>query len=328
MKKLLIILRNIVIGIIGIILVAVIGFVLYLKLSAAPYYIASSKGFKIPDLNNGYIPQGLYIDDDYTYITGYMNDHSNAPIYVLDDDFKVIKRIVMTNPDGSDFETHAGGLAVYDGNVYVAGGADNCLYVFDKNEIFNSPDNAGVGYKDIIPLNTDTDAIGIAWVEVHDDVLYAGEFYREQNYPTLESHHMDVNGGTNHSLAIALDLKNNLEPIAVYSIPDFVQGMCLDDNNMYISTSYGIPRSHIYTYSRELIKAAGTKEVLDKELPLYILDNDSLIKTRTIAPMSEEIDIKDGKMYVMCESASNKYIFGKLTGHFKCYSSKISYFGN
>ncbi|MFR6641675.1 MAG: hypothetical protein ACLUSP_10480 [Christensenellales bacterium] len=29
--------------------------------------------------------------------------------------------------------------------------------------------------------------------------------------------------------------------------------------------------------------------------------------------MSEEIEIVDGQMYVMCESASDKYIFGKFT---------------
>ena len=54
-----------------------------------------------------------------------------------------------------------------------------------------------------------------------------------------------------------------------------------------------------------------------------VLDNASLIESIKIAPMSEEISITNGKCYIMCESASNKYKFGKLTGGKWCYSIKL-----
>ena len=40
--------------------------------------------------------------------------------------------------------------------------------------------------------------------------------------------------------------------------------------------------------------------------------------------MSEEIVIVDGKLYTMCESATNKYIFGKFTSAKYCYATDIA----
>ena len=39
--------------------------------------------------------------------------------------------------------------------------------------------------------------------------------------------------------------------------------------------------------------------------------------------MSEEIVYKDGRIYIMTESASNKYIFGKFMSGIEVYSYKV-----
>ena len=57
-----------------------------------------------------------------------------------------------------------------------------------------------------------------------------------------------------------------------------------------------------------------------------MLDSSVLKTDLKIAPMSEEIEIVDGKLYVMCESASNKYIFGKFTGGKWCYATDLDFF--
>ena len=35
-------------------------------------------------------------------------------------------------------------------------------------------------------------------------------------------------------------------------------------------------------------------------------------------------DVNDGKLYTMCESATNKYIFGKFTSAKYCYATDLS----
>ena len=40
--------------------------------------------------------------------------------------------------------------------------------------------------------------------------------------------------------------------------------------------------------------------------------------------MAEEIAAVDGKLYTMCESATNKYIFGKFTSAKYCYATDLS----
>jgi hypothetical protein len=63
---------------------------------------------------------------------------------------------------------------------------------------------------------------------------------------------------------------------------------------------------------------------LGKDVPVYALDSASLVKDSKIAPMSEEIVIIDNQLYVMCESASTKYIFGNFLGAKWCYKTDLS----
>ena len=40
--------------------------------------------------------------------------------------------------------------------------------------------------------------------------------------------------------------------------------------------------------------------------------------------MAEEIVTVDGKLYTMCESATDKYIFGKFTSAKYCYAADLA----
>ena len=71
-------------------------------------------------------------------------------------------------------------------------------------------------------------------------------------------------------------------------------------------------------------KQEGEITVLGQTVPRYVLDSSVLRKDIKLAPMSEEIVVVDGKLYTMCESATNKYIFGKFTSAKYCYATDLA----
>ena len=243
---------------------------------------------------------------------------------------KNYKTVYLMKKDGSDFKGHAGGIAVYGKYVYIAGGDDRCLYVYSCDEILNSNDGGSVECKGRFSTKTsDNDYVDVSCVTVFNNRIIIGEFYRDVNYPTLPSHKLTTKSGDhNQALAVAFELSEEAEfgiasvPVAAYSMPDQVQGMYFTDEKIYLSTSYGINFSHIYEYDTSRV-AQSEITVLGTEVALYELDSSSLSYDYKIAPMSEEIEIVDGKLYVMCESASNKYKFGKLIGGKWCYSTRL-----
>ena len=64
-----------------------------------------------------------------------------------------------------------------------------------------------------------------------------------------------------------------------------------------------------YDVDRERVSSI---DILTGEVPLYYLDSENLTETVVMPPMSEELVYRDGRLQVMCESACNKYIYGKL----------------
>ena len=113
-------------------------------------------------------------------------------------------------------------------------------------------------------------------------------------------------------------------PSKVYSIRDYVQGMWVEDGKFYLSTSHGLSHSLIYVYDEANMTEEGTIKIIGRTLPLYSMDSASLVATYQIAPMSEELFMKDGKLYIMCESACSKYIFGKFISAKWCYATDLS----
>lgn len=139
-----------------------------------------------------------------------------------------------------------------------------------------------------------------------------------------------------------------------YSLPDKVQGMSvLPNGDIVLSTSYGFNTSHLLTYrvlSQEVLDAAQDASVTEsterslsfgaeaqdnangasagdsaanspytffvdgRSVPLFFLDSTNLVSDIEAPPMTEGIEFHDGRIWVSEESASNKYLFGKLYG--------------
>ncbi|MEA4972453.1 hypothetical protein SDC9_67772 [bioreactor metagenome] len=310
--------------ILGIFLLAMIGLNIYFRVNYADFYELSERGFKIPGLNEGFIPQGLTRCNDGTFLTcGYMKDGSASRIYIIDNN----SYVSLKNLDGSVDTNHAGGLAVNGDYLYMTN--EDYISVYLLDDVLTA--SAG---NTITPIYFFYTGLDSAFVYVNDDKMYVGEFYREENYPTDESHHMNTDAGDmHHSIMAVFALSENSEygflseiPEYVYSIDDLAQGVCITGRgNICLSTSYGTADSHIYIYDDPAqYSADGEFEIAGTRVPLYYLDSNHLQKTVTLFPMTEELFFADNKINIMCESASNKYIFGKLTGCSYVYSFSVS----
>ena len=323
-----------VIAFLGVILLGAIG---YFRLSVSDYYKNSEKAFVIPGLSDGYVPQGFCYDENSNWFlaTGYMTDNSASPIYVIDKESgKTVKSVRLKKKDGSAYTGHAGGIAVWGNYVYVAVGGEHCVYVFDYSDL--KADGAK-NIESIGVFKTETDDgayIKPAFVEVNGNNIVIGEFYRDPQYKTHTSHKITThNGNKNTALAVEFELDTSFDfginptPKKAYSMIEQVQGLTFDESGrIYLSTSWGLSFSHIFVYD-ETLASCENKFVLKHNTPVYHLDGASLIKDIKLAPMSEEMVILGKKLYVMCESASNKYIFGKFTGGKWCYATDLTKYG-
>lgn len=318
----------------GLILLAVR---LYFRLPVSDYYKNSEATFRIPGTDGGFVAQG--ISDDAAggnfFVTGYMKDGGASPVYVVDKASGELKKTVyLRMTDGTDFDGHCGGLEVYGEYVYIAGSGDCCIYVCRYSDVIGADDGGKVDMIGKVNLKlSGSDKVRVSFVTKTETGLIVGEFYRPGNYETVEGHWYTTEAGDeNKAIAVAINFSENgefgldAEPSYALSLPDQVQGLCVSGNSIYASTSYAVAFSHIYRYDLEKARTGATVTLLGKELPLYVLDSASLRSDRKIAPMSEEIIIVDGMLYTMCESASDKYIFGKFTSADRCYATKVEFF--
>lgn len=308
---------------------------MYLILPVTNYYVSSGKAFAIPGLSDNFVPQGLCYDDaaGVFLTTGYQKDHTASPVWMVNKDSKESRKVVLEAPDGSDFTGHAGGLSVLGNYVYVAGDDDNCLYVYSRDDILGADDGARV--KCLGTFDTyfgRHDGLCIAFTTAHDGRLTVGEFYRDPNYVTPDSHKFtSPSGDYLQALAVTYEASDGADavfglrpvPVEAYALPDLVQGMAFYDGKIWLSTSYAVAFSGIYAYEQAGLQKMGTLPVEGGEMPLYALDSAAMTTRCQLPPMSEEIEFVDGRMYTMCESASNQYIFGKLTGGKWCYATDM-----
>jgi len=335
MKKLRKALISLVIVLLSLVIIIVGGINILFRVKYSSFYKSAQREFKIPDLGEGFIPQGLSdLDGENFLICGYMKDGGASRIYRSADNNDYC---ALYTAAGSADDCHAGGLAVTGSGesdlLYLANGER--LAVYSVGDVLHSDSASPIAVIDI--------GVVAAFVSVYDGYLFVGEFYREENYPTDLSHHVTLEDGTaQHALLLQYKIEtiSGENPIGiastpekVYSIPDLAQGVCFDDNgNMYISTSWGTSSSVIYVYVYEhpesLTREPATMEphinvpyaqvtVLGQEYGARILVPIETIKT---FPMVEEMMYRGGRVYLMCESASAKYFFGKLTLNNYVYS--------
>ncbi len=315
MRKALKILLTIIASVLGLFLLIVIGLNICFRIGYRDFYASAEREFRIPGLSAGFIPQGLTLCPSGTYLTcGYMKDHGASRIYIVGDEERYVE---LAGEDGTADTNHAGGLAVYGDYLYLTN--EEYISVYVLGDVLAASTGASVA-----PVSRLAVGMQPAFVYVDKDKMYVGEFYREENYMTDEAHHMTTDAGDLHYAVMSVyALSEDGEfgfasevPECVYSVTGLAQGVCITQSGrICVSASYGTASSKLYVYEDPAQYAPdGTFELAGARVPLYYLDGNHLEQTVTLFPMSEELVAAGGRIFVMCESASNKYIFGKFTG--------------
>lgn len=307
---------------------------LFYRLPYTPYYENSAAEFDIPGIREGFVPQGFDYDEENSLfiVSGYMNEKAPSPVYILDRSGSIKKRLTLLTDKGEAYTGHSGGIAVHGDYVYLAGGRSGYFYVYDYSDLLTAYDGDAVACLGKFSTKKSADDyIAVSFIADSDTHLWIGEFYDKDGYETAESHKMYTWGSEYHqALAVTFAFDENAEfgisptPDAAYSIPDKVQGMAFNGGDILLSTSRGFASSYIYIYGTDVMYYEHSYNVLETEVKLFALDSRALVGKIMAPPMAEEIAVVDGRLYIMNEFASDKYLLGRLTGADKCYSTLLS----
>ena len=272
------------------------------------YFLVKSDLCKNPGLSDGFVCQGICIDDNSgrVFVSGYMKDDSPSRIYVTDTDNNSYYVSVVYG-SGKEFTGHSGGIAVSRGTAYISSG-DN-IYAIPVSSILNASNGDSVSISKIIPVNNEA-----SFIYADENYVYVGEFHDGGKYIT-EHPYYDPEDGLNYAIVsryLAEDVEafkkgGTIAPDRIYSIRNKVQGICFAEGKVVMSTSYGLADSVYYVYDES--KATDSGMTLDGA-PIYFLGE---CERELSGPaMAEGLEYYKGEVITLTESASDKYIFGKF----------------
>lgn len=284
------------------------------------YYFGEGKGdlkkanpeFKIPGLSDGFVPQGMcYIKDLNSFlISGYMGDHRSASrIYVIDSESKKLIKFVYVIRNYKQVVSHFGGITSFGKDVWIS--TEKEVLRIKVDDIKNAKTGSGVNVFDSFSPKNNAD-----FCFVHSGLLWIGEFYKLGKFKTDISHHIKINNKTQfHAMCYGFKISSQGEcgiekpiPVKAMSIPDLAQGICVCENKLFLSASYGIAKSSLYVYENVLNKNEESYTFFkNKKIPLHILSRDKLIKKYVLPSMSEEVECYNKKVYVLFENSAKKY---------------------
>lgn len=266
--------------------------------------------FSIPGLDTNFSPQGLtYSEDNEMFlVSGYMSKGEPSRVYFIKKgDSKAEKYITLTQ-NGEAYNGHCGGITTSGEFAWIVG--DKQIYRFNLADALATENG-----KSLEIIDSRETGNGADFVLTYNNQIIVGEFYRKQNYPTPESHHITtLNGKVNPALSFIYDLDEGAtcgiseKPVAGISMPEFVQGMTFTkEGKIILSTSYGLPSSKLLIYKNVLGGETSKATIDGQELPVYMLSDVELEKTIEGPCMSEEIVLVDNRVFVLFENACSKY---------------------
>lgn len=280
-------------------------FIYYFGASHKEFYSLNAKEeFGIPGLDTKFVPQGIEFDktSNMFLVCGYMSDGTPSRIYVVDKLTQKTLKYVTLRVDGEDYTGHAGGIATDGKNLWLSG--DKEVLTLNLSGVLDAETES--------PIEVDSRFItgnGCDWVTYYDQKLMVGEFYEKGDYETPEAHRTK----TSNALAYVYEVDETRNtkikdaPDFCISLPDNAQGLTICEDKIVVSASWAIPKSRIFVYDNVLAEAPTSTITLNKALPLYELGESSLQKSILAPSMSEELVAVDGRIYIMFESACNKW---------------------
>lgn len=319
--KVLAIVLGVIVGVVVLALVAVNAFV---RVVYADFYENASPAFAIPGISQGFVPQDLdrFAQTDQWLVSGYEADGSPSPVYKTSETSATV-RFTVALPDGTPYTGHGSGITSSGSNVFLT--RENGYLVLAADDVAAVADGGTVRAIGEVDLDFTP-----AFLNIENGILYAGDFYFPEKYETPAEHRIfTTDGNENPAVMYAYPADADAQfgfadqAACVYSIPAMVQGMCTTPSGqMVFSTSYGLRSSRLLFFDASHLAQDGTFTADGREAPLYIFDTRSLVGEVEAPLMTEGIDSYDGLIYIAEESASNKYLFGKLYGAGLVYALK------
>ena len=319
-------------------LIAIISFVVVLLSAVLIYYFGetfpeygkiSKAEFSIPGLKDGFVPQGFEYDENSNsyFISGYMSDESASRIYIVESGNENSPKYVTIAFEGQDLKGHFGGVTANSEYVWVAGDGD--VYRINKDNILTATNGSKVTAIDHFKSGNGADSITI-----HNNHLWVGEFYLKDKYDTDLSHHLEVKENEiNKAVAYAFEINPTADygitsttPLFGISLPDKTQGFTFTgDGRIVVSTSFSIPKSHLYIYENIFDSTNTMTTTIDgQEITVYKCSSENLSKDIVAPAMSEEIIFKNDRIYILYESACKKYNLINRTRLTKVHSIEIA----
>ena len=280
------------------------------------FYKNAEAEFSIPGLEHKFVPQAFTkIDNQNKFIVGgYMSDGAPSRFYVVNGETEKAEKYFTLTINGEDYVGHACGIASSGNNLWTCSndGEGGKAYRFLLSDVETVDNGESVDVKDSFLTNNGADNIMVS-----GNMLWIGEFYREENYKTNSNHHIKTRGEeTNMAVAFGYELNSSNENGLQDTIPDkavsmcgLVQGMAItEEGNIILSTSFSLSSSTIYCYKNVLTEDKhSTLNVNGTDVDLWFLDSVSLINEISAPAMTEEIIAYNGKLYILNESACKKY---------------------
>ncbi len=323
----------IVCSLLAVVILAVGGFILFDRIRHGSFYQDAAREFVIPGLGDNFTPQGFdYLEEQDLFICcGYMSDGTPSRIYTVDKAYHASSPVRIQSKDGSDHTGHASGITVFAATDHVYLASEGCLHLLSLADILDGDGVATIREDLNVMLASD-------YCTIYNGYLLTGSYYYPEAYETPAHERMLTPTGEQNYALMALyrlDPETGLlasdEPEKLISTPGMIQGMAvIDENTFVLSASWGFSSSRllIYDVSGSLVPGSqgGDSEYeleSGNRIPLFYLDSNRLLHTISAPAMSEELVVRDGRIYVMNEAASNKYFFGKLLGAQRLYSYPI-----
>lgn len=297
------------------------GFLLYFR----DFYGAAEKSFFVPGLSEDFVPQGMEDWEGGFLLSGYMASTGAARLYRVEPEGQA-RAIDVRREDGSVLTSHAGGLAVGGGFTYLAGGGGRC-YVLSTEEVLD-PDRETVTVLGVFETHNRA-----SFCTVWEGSLLIGEYAYNAKYPTAPSHHITTPArDRNTALILAFSLDGDAPlgvretPAAAWSIPERIQGMSFSaDGRAVLSASSALGASQLYLYDwgGVLDGAKGVFWAEGSPVPLYYVDSSRCMDILHLPPKAEETVFSRGKLYILFESASRRFHYGRLVGGDYVYSLSL-----
>ena len=293
------------------------------------FFTSARREFRIPGLSEDFVPQGMApCGEGKFFLSGYLAQSGYARIYFVD--ARGISRMLrVTQEDGVTLVSHAGGIACAGDFTYLVG--SGTCYVFDTAALLDPSASTAVITHEFLTGNR------ASFCDVQGGSLLVGEYAYGTKFQTAASHHIRTPAGDrNTALVLAFQLDGDEKwgvreiPSVAYSIPERIQGMCYaDDGRMVLSASSAFGASQLYLYDcgAAVSRVHGLRWESGNLIPLYYLDSSCCADILPLPPYAEETAFADGQLYLLFESASSRFQFGRLVGGDYVYRMELPEWG-